>query len=251
MSGITKINSVTGYGQIASGRKINKAADNPAGMAVVNRLKANANASGAASRNAQDGINVTRTADGGYDSIMERLQSVRELAVQAMNGTNSEDDKRMIQDEIDQQLSGINDSAKNTVYNQTKLMDNAYATMDIASNPTGKGSEIKLESASLDAIGMKGFDVTGGSVNIDAVDKAIAKVSKDRSTLGAKANSLAARDRANKTAYENMTAAQSRIEDTDVGKASTELKRDEAIQKAQIAMSKKQREQEAMITKIM
>jgi len=251
MSGITRINAVTGYGRIASGRKINRAADNPAGMAIVNKLRANANATNVATRNTREGINVTNIADGGYDSIMDRLQSIRELAVKAMNGTNSDDDRRIIQDEIDQQLSGINESAKNTIYNQTKLMDGSMATMEIASNPTGKGSEIKLENASLDAIGLAGFSVMGGEIDLDAIDKAIDKVSADRSALGANANGLAARERSNQVAYENMTAAQSRIEDLDVGKASTELKRDEALQKVQIAMFKKQREQEAMITKIM
>lgn len=251
MNGITRISAVTGYGRIASGKKINRAADNAAGMAIVNKLRANANATNVATRNTREGINVTNIADGGYDSIMERLQSVRELAVKAMNGTNSDDDRRIIQDEIDQQLSGVSESAKNTIYNQTKLMDGSMATMEIASNPTGKGSEIKLENASLDAIGLAGFSVTGGKIDLDAIDKAIAKVSRDRSALGANANGLAARERSNQVAYENMTAAQSRIEDLDVGKASTELKRDEALQKAQIAMFKKQREQEAMITKIM
>lgn len=251
MRGITKIQSVMGYGRIASGKKINRAADNAAGMAIANKLKANANATKAATRNTREGINVTNIADGGYDSIMDRLQSVRELAVQAMNGTNSDDDKRIIQDEINQQLSGINESGKNTIYNQTKLMDGSMATMDIASNPTGKGSRIQLENASLGALGLAGFSVTGGKIDLDAIDKAIDKVSADRSKLGANANGLAARERSNQVAYENMTAAQSRIEDLDIGKASTELKRDEALQKAQIAMFKKQREQEAMITKIM
>lgn len=251
MRGITKIQSVMGYGRIASGKKINRAADNAAGMAIANKLRANASATKAATRNTREGINVTNIADGGYDSIMDRLQSVRELAVQAMNGTNSDDDKRIIQDEINQQLSGINESGKNTIYNQTKLMDGSMATMDIASNPTGKGSRIQLQNASLDALGLAGFSVTGGNIDLDAIDKAIDKVSADRSKLGANANGLAARERSNQVAYENMTAAQSRIEDLDVGKASTELKRDEALQKVKIAMFKRQREQEAMITKIM
>lgn len=251
MSSITKISSVTGYGQIASGKKINRAADNAASMAIANKLRANANATNVATRNTREGINVTKIADGGYDSIMDRLQSIRELAVKAMNGTNSDDDRRIIQDEINQQLAGIDESAKNTIYNKTKLMDGSYATMEIASNPTGKGSEIKLESARLDAIGISGFSVTGGNIDLDAIDRAIEKVSADRSALGASANGLAARERANQVAYENMTAAQSRIEDLDMAKASTDLKRDETLQKVQLAMFKREREQEAAITKIM
>lgn len=182
---------------------------------------------------------------------MERLQGIRELAIRAMNGTNSEDDRKIIQDEINQQMAGIGEAAKNTVYNETKLLDGSYATMEIASNPTGKGSRIQLGDGSLDAIGIAGFNVTSGNFDLDTIDRAIEKVSSDRSKLGASANGLAARERSNQVAYENMTAAQSRIEDLDMAKASTDLKRDENLQKVQIAMFKKQREQEAMITKIM
>ncbi|MCD8038312.1 MAG: flagellin [Lachnospiraceae bacterium] len=251
MSTITKINSVTGYGQIASGKKVNKASDNAASMAIANKLKANANATKVAAKNTREGINATKISDGAYDSILDRLQSIKSLAVKAANGTNSSSDKQALQDQINQQLAGIDESAKNTIYNQTKLMDGSYATMEIASNPTGQGSEIKLESARLDALGLSGFSVTGDSIDMDAIDRAIEQVSADRSVVGANANGLAARERANQVAYENMTAAQSRIEDLDVGEAVTDLRRDEAVQSAQIAMFKKEREQEAMITKLL
>ena len=71
---ITKINPVKSYGRIASGKKINRAADNAAGMAIVSKLKANANGLNVATQNTREGINVTQIADGGYDSIMDRLQ---------------------------------------------------------------------------------------------------------------------------------------------------------------------------------
>lgn len=241
---IGKIGPVTGYGRIASGKRINKAADDASGMAIVNKLKATANGTNAATGNIREGIGVTKIADGGYNSIIDRLQSIRELAVKAMNGTNSAEDRQIIQDEIDHHMAGIDESAKNTVYNQMKLMDGSYATLEIASNPTGKGSEIKLESARLDAIGISGFNVTGGKIDLDVIDNAIKKVSGDRSALGAQANGLAARERVNQVAYENLTAAQSRIEDLDMAKASSELKKDENLQAVRIAMFKKQREQE-------
>ncbi len=251
MSVVTKINSVTGYGQIASGKKINKASDNAASMAIANKLKANANATKVATKNTQQGQNATKISDSAYSSILDRLQSIKLLAVKAANGTNSASDKQVLQDQINQQLAGIDESAKNTIYNQTKLMDSNYATMEIASNPTGTGSEIKLESARLDALGISGFSVTGDSIDMDAIDDAIAKVTADRSTVGAESNGLAARERANSVAYENMTAALSRTEDLDIGSAMTDLRRDEAVQSAQIAMFKKEREQEAMITKLL
>ena len=90
---ITKINSVTGYGRIASGKRINRAADDAAGMAIANKLKANAKSLNVATKNTREGIHVTQIADGGYDSIMDRLQSIRELAIKSMNGTNSASDR--------------------------------------------------------------------------------------------------------------------------------------------------------------
>lgn len=247
---ITKINPVNGYGRIASGKRINRAADDATGMAIANKLRAIAKGTNVALDNTREGINVTKIADGGYDSIMDRLQSIRELAVKAMNGTNSASDRQIIQDEIDQQMQGIDEAARNTVYNEMKLLDGSYASMEIASNPTGKGSEIKLGSARLDAIGISGLDVTSGNIDIDMIDRAMEKVSADRSKLGAQANGLASRERSNQIAYENMIAAQSRIEDLDMAKGISDLRKDETLQSVQLAMFKRQREQEASVTRM-
>ena len=87
--GISRIGNITGYGQIASGKRINRAADDAAGLAIVNKLKANARGTQVATQNTREGIHVTNIADGGYNSIMDRLQSIHELSIKAMNGLNS------------------------------------------------------------------------------------------------------------------------------------------------------------------
>ena len=94
---ISKISNITGYGQIASGKRINRAADDAAGLAIANKLKVNAQGTKVATQNTQAGIHVTNIADGAYDSIMDRLQSIRELSIKAMNGTNSASDLQAIQ----------------------------------------------------------------------------------------------------------------------------------------------------------
>lgn len=247
---ISKISNITGYGQIASGKRINRAADDAAGLAIANKLKVNAQGTKVATQNTQAGIHVTNIADGAYDSIMDRLQSIRELSIKAMNGTNSASDLQAIQSQIDQQLMGIGESARNTIYNEQKLLDGSMATMEIASNPTGKGSSIKMCSATLENLGLDGYSVLGEEINLDAIDKAIEKVSSDRSSLGASANGLAARERANQVAYENMTAAQSRIEDLEMGEAVTNLRKEETMQQVQIAMLNKKKEQEQNVLKL-
>ena len=124
---IGKIGNITGYGQIASGKRINKAADDAAGLAIANKLKVRAQGTQVATQNTQAGIHVTNIADGAYDSIMDRLQSIRELSIKAMNGTNSTSDLQAIQGEIDQNLKGIGEAARNTVYNEQKLLDGSMA----------------------------------------------------------------------------------------------------------------------------
>ena len=244
--GISRIGNITGYGQIASGKRINKAADDAAGLAIVNKLKASAKGTQAATQNTREGIHVTNIADGGYNSIMDRLQ----LSIKAMNGLNSASDLQAIQGEIDQHLQGIGEAARNTIYNEQKLLDGSMATMEIASNPTGKGSSIKMYSATLEKLGLDGYSVLGGEINLDAVTKAMEKVSSDRSKLGAAANGLEARERTNQIAYENMTAAQSRIEDLEMGKAVTELRKEETLQDVKIAMLNKKKEQDKIVLRL-
>lgn len=248
--GISRIGNITGYGQIASGKRINKAADDAAGLAIVNKLKASAKGTQAATQNTREGIHVTNIADGGYNSIMDRLQSIHELSIKAMNGLNSASDLQAIQGEIDQHLQGIGEAARNTIYNEQKLLDGSMATIEIASNPTGKGSSIKMYSATLEKLGLDGYSVLGGEINLDAVTKAMEKVSSDRSKLGAAANGLEARERANQIAYENMTAAQSRIEDLEMGKAVTELRKEETLQDVKIAMLNKKKEQDKIVLRL-
>lgn len=245
--GISGIGNITGYGQIASGKRINRAADDAAGLAIANKLEVSARGTQAATRNTREGIQVTNIADGGYNSIMDRLQSIHELSIKAMNGLNSASDLQAIQGEIDQHLQGIGEAARNTIYNEQKLLDGSMATMEIASNPTGKGSSIKMYSATLEKLGLDGYSVLEGEINLDAVTKAMEKVSSDRSKLGTSANGLEARERANQVAYENMTAAQSRIEDLEMGKAVSELRKEETLQEVKIAMLNKKKEQDRNI----
>ncbi len=244
---ISKIGNITGYGQIASGKRINRSADDAAGLAIANKLKVHAQGTRVATQNTREGIHVTNIADGGYNTIMDRLQSIRELSIKAMNGTNSPSDLQAIQCEINQHLMGINEASRNTIYNEQKLLDGSMATMEIASNPTGKGSSIKMYSATLEKLGLDGYSVLEGEINLDAIDKAMEKVSSDRSSLGASANGLAARERANMIAYENMTAAQSRIEDLEMGEAVMNLRKEETLQAAKIAVFNKKKEQDRNI----
>lgn len=244
---ISNIKNITGYGRIASGKRINSAADDAAGLAIANKLKVTARGTDVATRNTREGINVSNIADGGYNSIMDRLQRVRELSVRAMNGLYSDSDRQIIQDEINQQLQGINEASRNTIYNEQKLLDGSKTTIELATNPEGKRSPMQLYSATLENLGLEGYSVTNGEINLDAIDAAIEQVSRDRSKLGASANALAARERVNQVAYENLVASQSRIEDLEMSEGIVKLKTEETLQSVQIAMQNKKKEQDQMI----
>ncbi len=247
---ISGINNMPDYGQVASGKRINSAADDAAGLAISNKLGVRADGTNVAVNNAKEGVNVTKIADGAYESILDRLQRIRELSVQSMNGFYGASDLEAIQSEIDQHLMGIGEAARNTVYNEQKLLDGSMATMEIASNPTGKGSSIKLYSATLENLGLDGYSVMNGDANLDAIDNAIQMVSSQRSSLGASANGLEAGIRTNQNVYENLTASKSKIEDLDMAKAAEELNKKKTMQSVEIAMQKKQNEQDKIILRM-
>lgn len=244
---ISSIKNITEYGQLASGKRINRAADDAAGLAIAQKLNVAARGTDVATRNTRDGILASNIADGGYNSIMDRLQRVRELSVKAMNGLYSDSDRQIIQNEIDQQLQGINEASRSTVYNEQKLLDGSKTTIELATNPTGKRSSMQLYSATLENLGLEGYSVANGEINLDAIDAAIEQVSRDRSQLGASANALAARERVNQVAYENLVASQSRIEDLEMNEGIVKLKTQQTLQSVQIAMQNKKKEQDQMI----
>lgn len=245
--GINTIKNITEYGQIASGKRIQHAADDAAGLAIAKKLNVTARGTDVATRNTREGIHVSNIADGGYNSIMERLQRVRELSVQAMNGLYSDSDRQIIQDEINQQLQGISEASRNTVYNEQKLLDGSKTSIELATTPTGKRHSMQLYNATLENLGLDGYSVVNGDINLDAIDAAIEQVSRDRSKLGASANALAARERINQVAYENLVASQSRIEDLEMNEGIVKLKTQETLQSVQLAMQNKKKEQDQMI----
>ena len=122
--------------------------------------------------------------------------------------------------------------------------------MEIASNPTGKGSSIKLYSATLENLGLDGYSVMNGDANIDAIDNAIQMVSNQRSSLGASANGLEAGIKANQVTFENLSASRSRIKDLDIEEAAEEMNKKKTMQNIEIAMQKKQNEQDKIILRM-
>lgn len=251
---IMRVDGVTGYtnvnaGTIASGKRINSAADDAAGLTQVQNLKSQDNGMQVGGQNAKDGINLTKIGDGALSGIHSYLQSIKSASVKASSGLLTASDKGAIQKEIDGYLQGITDIVSNTTYN-TKNLLNGENTLGMATNPDGTGPDVKTANATLKALGLEGYNVTG-NFDMSRVDKAIDQVSSMRSSMGASANALEGAYNYNMNASENLAGATSRIEDLDMPKAISDQKKEEVLEEYKNMMLRSQMEEESLVTKLM
>ena len=232
------------YSQIASGSKLQSAADGPAELGIVEWEKSQISGYNAGTRNAEAGKSVLNVADSALGSISESLQRMRELAMQASNSAlMSKDERKAIQYEIGQLKQGISDIAQNTEFNTKKLLDGSNSDMHITTGANGSGISLNTGNATLKALGIEDFDVTKG-FSVKTIDDAIKMVSSNRSSVGAQSNSLDYAIGYNtQTAY-NLTAATSRMEDTDIEKAVLDKDKEEVMRSYRFMMQRKQQEQE-------
>lgn len=247
---VSAIQSQRLYTALASGKRINSAADDAAGLAISEKLLTQINGYNTGTNNAADGINMMNVAEGALSGIHDSLQRMRELAVQAQNGIYSASDKEMIQMEIDGLKQSIQDAAKGTEFNTMKLLDGSFASLSLATNPSGGGLEIQMENSTLASLGIADFDVTG-KFSLDSLDSAISAVSKARSRLGAKTNALSHTINYNENAGLNLMAANSRIRDTDYGKAILDRNRDNILSQYRIFAMKAQMNNNAGVLKLL
>ncbi len=149
----------TAIERLSSGLRINSAKDDAAGQAISNRFTANINGLSQASRNANDGISLAQTTEGALNEINDNLQNIRRLTEQAQNATNSESDRKSIQDEIDQRLDEINRIAEQTEFNGVKVLSKDQTlSIQVGAND-GQTIEINLHEMSAETLGLDGFGV--------------------------------------------------------------------------------------------
>lgn len=244
MAGISAIGSERDlYGQIASGNRINSAADDAAGLSISEQLKKQTTGLDVGAQNAQDGVSLLKISDGALGQIGDSLGRIHELSLKAMNGLSTADEKNAIQQEISGLMDEISSVAKGTEFNTLKVLDGTFADIDMATNPKGDGPTIKMANATLEALGIDGYDVTG-KFDLSRITDAIDKVSAARSNLGASQNALESAYRSNSNTSLNTTAAQSSLADLDIAKAISEQKKSETLNNYQLMMQRKQQEDE-------
>ncbi|WP_194756457.1 flagellin N-terminal helical domain-containing protein [Aliidiomarina indica] len=242
----------TSMERLSSGLRINSAKDDAAGQAIANKMTAEIRGLTQAQRNANDGISLAQTAEGALNQVNDNLQRIRELTVQAQNGTNSQEDLNSIQAEIFQREAEITRVLENSSFNGNLLFndgtnlvgDGATAATNFEVQVGSKdGQTISITAAMLDASGfttatnVSGLDAAGDPTAVtadplEALDEALAAVDEARSGLGAIQNRLESAIDNISTTVTNLSAARSRIEDADYAVEVSNMTRAQILQQA-------------------
>lgn len=231
----------TSFIRIATGNRINSAADDAAGLAIAVKQQSQIQGLEQGSRNTENMDNLVQTADGGMGTINDSLQRIRELSLQASNSTLDASDKGIIQDEINQLMEGISAAASGTQFNNMNLLDGSYTNRNTASSPDGSGASVSITGLSLADLGIEGYDVTG-DFDISRIDNAISMTNTARSEMGALSNRFSYTLNSNSISELNQAAARSRIADADIAKESIAYNRDKVLSDYRIFAQKQQME---------
>lgn len=227
--------------KLASGSRINKAADDAAGLAISEGLKAQIRSAAQAQRNANDGISMVQTAEGGLNEIGNIVVRLRELGIQAASDTVGATERGMLDKEVQQLKSEIQRIASVTTWGTTKLLDGSSPSFDFQVGLFNNAEEDRISFnagenvATLDALGLSGIDFSskeGAQEALALLDTAQTSVNGTRANLGALQNRLTSTVDNLGVAQENMSAANSRIRDTDVAQASSEMTRNNILLQA-------------------
>lgn len=213
--------------KLSSGLRINRAGDDAAGLAISEKMRGQIRGLDQASRNAQDGISMIQTAEGGLNETHAILQRMRELAVQSSSDTNTTEDRAEIQLEIADLIAEIDNIATTTQFNTQHLLDATGGTAGVFTFQIGANTDETLDvtfadmqSAALGVGGVDlGVDAATSTAAITTIDAAIKLVSDERSQLGAKQNRLEHTINNLTTSSENLSAAESRVRDVDYAEA--------------------------------
>ena len=234
--------------KLSSGFRINRAGDDAAGLAISEKMRAQINGLEMASKNAQDGISLIQTAEGGLNETHAILQRMRELAVQSANGTYQDSvDRENLQKEVEALTSEIDRISKATHFNKINLLDGTMGsgnelTFQIGANGTGDQTvELAVEDMSASGLGVAAADISvatqvSANAAIDVIDDAINTVSGARADLGALQNRLEHTVNNLSVTSENMTAAESRIRDVDMAKEMMQFTKNNILTQAAQAM---------------
>jgi len=251
---INQANLSTDMERLSSGQRINRAADDASGLAVSEKLRSQVRGLNQAQKNVENGVSFIQTTEGYLGETEDILQRMRELAVQSSNGIYSSEDRMQIQVEVSQLVDEVNRIASHAQFNGMNMLTGAFAknsvvnksmTFQIGAN-MDQYKTVYIGTMTAQALGIMGAQGAAGMISmsspqgansaIGSLDTAIKMVSKQRADLGAYQNRFESAAKGIAVASENMTAAESRIRDTDMASEMVSYTRDRILAQAGGAM---------------
>ncbi len=248
--------------KLSSGYRVNRAADDAAGLAVSEKMRSQIRGLNMAARNAQDGVSLIQTAEGGAQKIQDMLQRMRELAVQAASDTLDDNDRALLQKEFQELISEVDRTANSTTFNEIALLNgdksairihigpgyevqvttNDGGTTDPADDTVVDGKDaitLNMRELTTSALGISTAKIDSQTEAVNAIqslDTALGIVNETRATFGAYQNRLEAAIETLRIQAENLTAAESRIRDVDMALEMANFTKYQILQQASTAM---------------
>lgn len=238
----TSTNLSTSLAKIASGQRINKAADDASGMIIADQLGSQARGMGQGIRNASDAINIAQIADGALGESTSIIQDIRVKALQAANGSQSVESRQAIQADINKQLETLDSIAQSTSFNGQKLLNGNFTgkQFQVGAN-SNETIDLSIDSAESTKLGnqengsLADIDVTtaeGAQSAIEVVDAALSQVNTQRSNIGSTQNQLQSTINNMHTSRINALSAESTIRNIDYAEESMNLNKMQALEKS-------------------
>lgn len=222
--------------KLSSGSRINRAADDAAGLAVSEKMRAQIRGTNMAIRNSQDGISMVQTAEGALTETHAILQRMRELTTQSQTGTLNTEDQTAITSEITSLQSEINRIAENTKFNGKNLLSSSVSDIDVqVGSESGQTLTVDLAAMGTTALTLTSFTASDATA-LTTLDTAIGAVSTQRAKLGATQNRLEHTVASLQVTSENLSAAESRIRDVDMASEMANFTKYQILTQASTAM---------------
>jgi len=228
----------TSFERLSSGFRINRAADDAAGLQITDRMTSQIQGLNQAVRNANDAISLSQTAEGALQEVTQSLQRVRQLAVQSQNGINTSADRLALQKEVSALKTEISRVAQTTQFAGVDVLSGGYSAAFLVGANAGQTISVNLSRTG--GFGASGLGLTNTTVQTSAeasaaiasIDAAISTVGATRADLGALQNRFQSTIRNLSNITENVSGARSRIKDTDFATETASLTRNQIIQQA-------------------
>lgn len=242
---MTNINANRSMARLASGQRINQAADDAAGLAISENLKGQIRGMRQANRNANDGISLVQVAEGSLNEVSNMLIRFRELGVQAASDTIGDVERKFLDVEYQQLKSEVQRITESTKFNGYDLLNGTGGMIDIQVGVNNDPFQDRISfnagaaNSSLEALGMIAESVAtkeGAQLSLNVVDNAMTQVNSIRANFGALQNRLVSTSNNLLIADENLSAANSRIRDTDVAAETTEMTRNSILMQAGVSI---------------